>query len=175
MIHNDSTPILRHPRTLGLIAFAVCTGLLGTAFYMEYVVSRALPTVHGSAGRLCPVWIDRADCRTHATDRSSGSRICHRRHAGRRFWFVSGWPPTVAAIAAADQVPDCAPGIYYMIDTFPFAEVVQTMLMGSVTAPRCSGAGWAYRFPAGRRWLLASWLCWPPARPLVRYRPRLFR
>ena len=37
MIHNDSTPILRHPRTLGLIAFAVCTGLLGTAFYMEYV------------------------------------------------------------------------------------------------------------------------------------------
>ena len=37
MIHNDTTLILRHPRTLGLIAFVVCAALLGTAFYMEYV------------------------------------------------------------------------------------------------------------------------------------------
>ena len=177
MIHNDSTPILRHPRTLGLIAFAVCTGLLGTAFYMEYVwylepcplcmaqrVAFALFGLIGLIAALTPPTAARVRAFAIAGTLAAGFGLYL---AGRQLWLQS-LPP--------DQVPDCAPGIYYMIDTFPFAEVVQTMLMGSGD---CAEVQWRWLGLSIPGWtavafgimtlLAASTPFW------VRYRPRLFR
>jgi disulfide bond formation protein DsbB len=42
--------------------------------------------------------------------------------AGRQLWLQS---------LPEDLVPACGPGIYYMLDAFPLADTIKTMMMGS--------------------------------------------
>ncbi|MFP8967654.1 disulfide bond formation protein B [Pokkaliibacter sp. CJK22405] len=42
--------------------------------------------------------------------------------AGRQLWLQS---------LPADQVPACGPGIYFMLERFPFSKTLETMIMGS--------------------------------------------
>lgn len=122
----------RHPQVLGGTAFIVCSSLLAVAFYMEYVLflepcplcmaQRIAFALFGLTGLVM------------AFNRPSQAKLklfaalgvifagAGLALAARQLW-LQGLPE--------DQVPDCAPGIYYMIESFPILEVLRTMLLGS--------------------------------------------
>jgi disulfide bond formation protein DsbB len=52
--------------------------------------------------------------------------------AGRHIWLQS-LPP--------DQVPECGPGLNYMLDNFPITEVLSTVLRGSGS---CAEVIWSF-------------------------------
>lgn len=52
--------------------------------------------------------------------------------AGRHIWLQS---------LPADQVPECGPGLEYMLDTFPLVETLRTVLSGS---GECADISWLF-------------------------------
>lgn len=132
MISSSPNSKFRHPQLLGLLAFVVCAGLLGTAFYMEYVlylepcplcmaqrVAFALVGLIGLAAALTPPSPGRVRA---LAGLAVVAALFGLYLAGRQLWLQS-LPP--------EQVPDCAPGIYFMLESFPLFDVIATMLTGS--------------------------------------------
>lgn len=115
------------------LAFAMASGcfaLLGSAFYLEYVsglvpcaLCLAQRVVFALVGILCllyliPSYRFRLICAISIL-LSSALGIWL---AARQLWLQS---------LPEDQVPDCGPDIYFMIERFPFTDSLQTLLLGS--------------------------------------------
>lgn len=62
--------------------------------------------------------------------------------SGRHLWLQS-LPP--------ERVPACGPGLDYMLETFPFAEMLQTVLSGS---GECAQVDWRFLGLAMPAWVL---------------------
>lgn len=125
------------------LAFAMacsCVALLGTALYMEFV-SGLVPCALCLAQRgmfaliavacllyLIPAYRLRLICAfTSLLGALLGIWL-----ASRQLWLQS-LPP--------DQVPDCGPDIYFMIERFPFAQSLETLLLGSGS---CAEVQWTF-------------------------------
>jgi disulfide bond formation protein DsbB len=121
------------PRTLFLLGFLGCIAMMGTALaYFQYylqlepcpmcimqrvaVMSIAavllVATLHNPAG-----WGIRVYGALVTLLAGAGAAI-----AGRHVWLQS-LPP--------DQVPECGPGLDYILEVFPLSEAVQMVLRGS--------------------------------------------
>ena len=133
---------IRHPRILGALAALVCISLLATAFYMEYVLylepcplcmaQRIAFAGFGLVGlimALTPATPNRtrAFAAAGAVFALAGLAL-----AIRQLWLQS-LPP--------DQIPDCAPGLYYMMQQFPLLDVLSAMLMGTGD---CADVQWTF-------------------------------
>lgn len=130
----------RNTRWLFAAGFAVCAGLLAYAYYLQYVelqepcplcmVQRVvyyalaavflLAALHGPARRGTMAYGAVA-----AVVALLGVAV-----AGRHVWLQH---------LPADQVPACGPGLEYMLKKFPWADVLQKVLMGS---GECAQASW---------------------------------
>ncbi len=119
-------------RLVFTLIFVVCAALLGTAFYMEYVMGL----------EPCPLcWLQR-----YAFVAVAGVSLVAALHnpvavgrrvyglllalfagvglglAGRQLWLQS---------LPADQVPACGPSVEYMLEVLPWLEVLKTALQGT--------------------------------------------
>lgn len=142
MSFNNLWLTLRRPRVLGATAFIVCAALLAIAFYMEYVLflepcplcmaQRIMFAAFGFTGlvlALVPPTPRRLKVfASFGVVFSVGGLAL----AVRQLWLQS---------LPADQIPDCAPGLYYMIESFPFTEVLQAMLLGTGD---CASVQWQF-------------------------------
>jgi disulfide bond formation protein DsbB len=74
--------------------------------------------------------------------------------AGRHVW-LQNLPP--------DKVPACGPGLDFMLDTFPFAEVLSIVLSGS---GECADIDWSFVGLSMPAWVVIAlsalliWGCW---------------
>lgn len=122
--------------------FALCAGLLGFAYYLQYVeeqnpcplcmVQRVafyllaavflLGALHGPARRGIRVY-----GLTAFVVAALGAAV-----AARHVWLQS---------LPAHLVPSCGPGLEYMLKKFPLADVLTKVLMGS---GECAEAGWKF-------------------------------
>ncbi len=128
------------PRLGFAAGFAICAGLLGFAYYLQYVdmqdpcplcmVQRVAFYVLGAIFLLAAL---------HGPARR-----------GRMIYGVAAFLTAAlgAAVAArhvwlqhlpAHQVPSCGPDLAYMLKKFPLADVLTKVLMGS---GQCAEAGW---------------------------------
>ena len=128
------------PRLRFAAGFAICAGLLGFAYYLQYVdmqdpcplcmVQRVAFYVLGAIFLLAAL---------HGPARR-----------GRMIYGVAAFLTAAlgAAVAArhvwlqhlpAHQVPSCGPDLAYMLKKFPLADVLTKVLMGS---GQCAEAGW---------------------------------
>jgi len=119
-------------RLVFFLVFVLCAGLLGVAFYMEYVMGL----------EPCPLcWLQRFGfmaaglvsllAALHGPG-DIGTRIygflmvvgsgAGLAVAGRQLWLQS---------LPADQVPACGPSVDYMLDVLPWMEVLTTALRGT--------------------------------------------
>ena len=119
-------------RLVFFLIFLLCAGLLGVAFYMEYVMGL----------EPCPLcWLQRFGfmgaglvallAAVHGPG-SMGTRIyaffmvvgagAGLGVAGRQLWLQS---------LPADQVPACGPSVDYLLDVLPLMEVLTTALRGT--------------------------------------------
>jgi len=121
---------------------AVCAGMMGFALYAQHVlglepcplcVLQRIAVVATGALFLLAAMHDpgRVGARIYgfliALAAGAGAVV-----AGRHVW-LQGLPP--------DQVPECGPGLNYMLDNLPLTEVVSKVLFGSGS---CAEVHWTF-------------------------------
>jgi disulfide bond formation protein DsbB len=131
-----------NPRAGFAAGFALCAGLLGFAYYLQYVAEQ----------NPCPLCM----VQRVAFYLLAAVFLTAALHGpGRRGIMVYGVAAfVVAALGAAvaarhvwlqslpqHLVPSCGPGLEYMLKRFPLADVLTKVLMGS---GECAEAGWKF-------------------------------
>jgi disulfide bond formation protein DsbB len=131
---------------------ACCVSLLGFAYYNQYVdyldpcplcifqrvvffwmaVFAILAAIHdpGRLGQRIYAWLIVASA-------AIGASI-----AGRHVWLQS---------LPADEVPECGPGLNYMLENFPITEVLSSVLRGSGS---CAEVLWTFMGMSMPKWTL---------------------
>lgn len=71
-----------------------------------------------------------------------------------------------------DQVPACGPGLNYLLDTFPLAEVFKELLHGS---GECAAKGWTFLTLGIPEWSLLCYLALGAWAVLIAIKPKLSR
>lgn len=139
-------------RHLFLLMFLACIGLLGAAYYFEYVmyldpcplcvmqrIAVLLVGLVSLSGFL--LGLEGIKQKFHAVllfvTASFGLFV-----AGRHMWIQS---------LPADQVPTCGPSLEYMVDTLPWAEVLTVMLRGN---GNCAETQWSFIGLSMPAWVL---------------------
>lgn len=159
------------PRMWNILVFICCASLLGFAFYNQYVdyldpcplcifqrvvffsmgVIALLAAIHNPkrTGQLIYSWLLVASA-------TIGALI-----AGRHIWLQN---------LPADEVPECGPGLNYMLENFPVTEVFSTVLRGSGS---CAEVLWTFLGMSMPMWtmtwyvglgLITLWLLYRPGK-----------
>lgn len=146
--------MLMSPRVGNLLGLLACSALMAYALYAQYVLGLepcplcifqrvavislglvfALATLQGpgvGGGRVYGALI-------------SLTAIAGAGVAGRHLWLQS-LPP--------ERVPACGPGLDYMLEEFPFTEVLRTVLSGS---GECAKVDWSFLGLAMPGWVLIA-------------------
>lgn len=136
---HESFPSRQLINTLG---FATCAGLLGFGYYLQFVQELepcplcifqrvalfGLGIVFILAALHNPIsWGSRLYGLLILVIAAAGAAL-----ASRQLW-LQNLPP--------DQVPDCGPGLNYMLETFPLTDVISTVLQGSGD---CAEVSWVF-------------------------------
>jgi disulfide bond formation protein DsbB len=127
-------------RFINLWIFLFCVALLGIAYYMEHVMllepcplcitQRIFFFLAGLTAFIAFLANPQARGRVMFSLSSAVFAVAGAGFALRQIWLQS-LPP--------DQVPACGPSLGYMIEEFPFSEVLQAMLSGD---GNCAEKGW---------------------------------
>lgn len=131
-------------------------GLFATAFYMEYVMG-LVPCALCLAQRIAlgltlfatalvlitPHWGRAISAFLMLIFAGLGAAL-----AGRQVWLQS-LPP--------DQVPDCGPDIYFMLDRFPLTESIRAMLLGT---GNCAEVQWTFLSLSIPQWTLVWFIAY---------------
>ena len=157
------------PRLWNFFVALCCASLLGFAYYSQYVdyldpcplcifqrvvffsigVIALLAAIQNPArtGQVVYGWLLVASA-------SIGGMI-----AGRHIWLQS-LPP--------DQVPECGPGLNYMLDNFPITEVLSTVLRGSGS---CAEVIWSFFGMSMPMWTMVWYVGFGLITLFLLYRP----
>lgn len=122
---------LPNPRLTFLLVFLAVVFLLGAAFYLEYVKGLE-PCPLCITQRVMLLGVGLVSLIAFLHNPAAGGRRIYGLlvslwamgglyFSGRQLWLQS---------LPEDRVPACGPGISYMIDAFPMADVVKTLLTG---------------------------------------------
>jgi len=141
------------PRVWNLFVVACCIALVGFALYNQYVdyldpcplciFQRVMFMAMGAVALLAAIH----------NPRQSGQRIyawllvlvasIGASIAGRHIWLQN---------LPANEVPECGPGLNYMLDNFPLTEVFSTVLRGSGS---CAEVIWTFLGMSMPMWTFA--------------------
>jgi len=159
------------PRVWYLFVVFCCVLLLGFALYNQYV-DYLDPCPLCVFQRLVFIWMGafallaaihnpgRTGLRIYAWLAASGA-VLGAAIAGRHIWLQS---------LPADEVPECGPGLNYMLDNFPLTEVLASVLRGSGS---CAEVIWSFMGMSMPMWtliwytglgLVTLWVVYRPAR-----------
>jgi protein dithiol:quinone oxidoreductase len=139
-----------------LLIFLVCAGLLGFGYYLEYgkgldpcplcILQRLFFLVIGLGGLIAALH----------NPKSLGIRIYSgflvllsmmgAAVAGRQVW-LQHLPP--------DQVPECGPGLEYMLEVYPLSETLAKILKGTGD---CAEVDWTFLGLSIAEWALISFI-----------------
>lgn len=130
------------PRIWFLFVFLSCAGLLAYALYLQHV-DFLDPCPLCIFQRLAFIWMGAfALLATLHNPGRTGKRIyavlvflgaaVGAAIAGRHIWLQN---------LPADLVPDCGPGLSYMLDTFPLLDTLKRVLTGSGS---CANVDWSF-------------------------------
>lgn len=139
-------------RTIFLLIFLVCAGLLGYAYYAQYVLLLE-PCNLCILQRICfyGLGIIALIAAIHGPGRTGQMiyavlaflvSVLGVLIAGRHVWMQS---------LPEDEVPDCGPGLNYMLDTMPLSDVWNNLFHGSGSCAEISWTHWGLSMPA---WVL---------------------
>lgn len=143
-------------RLLALLGFAACAGGMGFALFLQYVgglepcpmcvfqrvamiasgLVFLLAAVHGPTG--WGQWV--------YSGLAGLAAVCGAVIAGRHVW-LQGLPP--------DRVPACGPPLDYLMESFPFLEVVSMILKGDGNCAKIDAAWLGLSLPG---WTLVAFV-----------------
>jgi len=144
------------PRTGNFLGFCACSAMLAYALFSQHVLGLdpcplcifqrvaviGLGLVFGIAALHAP---GRAGCGVYGVllllAAAAGATV-----SGRHVW-LQHLPP--------DKVPSCGPGLDYMLATFPFRELLQTVFSGS---GECAQVTWSFLGLSMPAWVFISFV-----------------
>ncbi|MDJ0656168.1 MAG: disulfide bond formation protein B [Xanthomonadales bacterium] len=143
-------------RNAYLLGFFICAGLLAYAYYLEHVqyldpcplcmVQRLAFYLVGAFFLLGGLHDPGRTGRRIYAVLIIGTGMLGAATAGRHLW-LQNLPP--------DQVPDCGPGLEYMIQHLPLRETLQGLLHGS---GECARIDWSFLGLSMPAWTLVWYL-----------------
>lgn len=144
------------PRVLFLLITLACGALLGYAYYLQYsqyldpcplcIFQRIAFFAMGLFALIAAIHGPKAMGAWIYSALVTIGGILGLAIAGRHLWLQS-LPP--------DQVPSCGPGLEYMLDQFPLAEVLKMVLTGSGS---CATVVWNFLGLSMPAWTLVWYL-----------------
>lgn len=134
------------------LAFLVCAGLLGYAYYLQFALDE----------EPCPLCIFQRIAVFGVGVVSLVAAVHNPRGFGNAVYALLCLAISLigAGIAARhvwlqhlppDQVPACGPGLGYMLESFPFAKTLRMVLQGS---GECAKVGWTFAGMSIPEWTL---------------------
>ncbi len=157
-------------RITNLSAFAICAGLLAYAYYAQFslgldpcplcifqrIAMIALAAVFLLAAGHHPAgWGARVYAVLIGAVALAGTAI-----AGRHVWLQH---------LPSDQVPECGPGLAYMLDVFPLADTLRMVFTGS---GECAHIDWMFLGLGMPAWVLLWFLLLGIAGAWINWRAR---
>ncbi|PAV48330.1 disulfide bond formation protein B [Pseudomonas sp. HAR-UPW-AIA-41] len=131
---------LASPRNLFALAFLACVAMMGAALYLEHVlgqepcplciVQRILLIAFGLVCLLAAIHNPGRGGRMGYAGVAGLFALCGAATAGRQIWLQT---------VPADQLPACLPSLDYMLQAFPFQEIIRVVLHGSAD---CAEVNW---------------------------------
>lgn len=148
--------LIQSPRHVPAVIATACAGLLGFGYYLQFFAGQVpcplcifqrvaymaagavalVAAIQGPAGRTRLVY-------------DAGILLAAAAGAGiaaRQVW-LQHLPP--------DRVPECGPGLDYMLDVFPLSETLRMVFTGS---GECAEAGWKFLSLSIAEWSLLWFL-----------------
>ncbi|MBU6952713.1 disulfide bond formation protein B [Hahella sp. HN01] len=143
-------------RTIYFLCFLAIAGLMGFAFYLQYVEDL----------EPCPLCMAQRIAFVLAGLVFLAAALHNPKNMGITVYTLLGWVTTLggAALATrqlwlqslpADQVPACGPGLEYMLQAFPFSEVLTMMLTGT---GECAEVQWTFLGLSIPGWTLIAFI-----------------
>jgi disulfide bond formation protein DsbB len=149
---NPVDHLARHPRHLYIAIALLCAALLGYGYWLQF----------GDGLEPCPLCIFQRLCYMAV----GAIAVIGAVHGPAATWrrLYSGALFLAAAIGAAiagrqvwlqhlppDQVPECGPGLDYMLDVFPLSDALRMAFTGS---GECAQVDWAFLSLSIAEWSL---------------------
>jgi len=129
-------------RWVNLMGFAICASLLGTAFLLQEAGHEPCPLCVFQRVAFLSLGVIFLIAGLHNSTGRIGGRIYSLLIAiagligaiiaGRHVWIQN---------LPADQVPACGPGLDYMLEVFPFSEILNMVFTGS---GECAEVSWTF-------------------------------
>ena len=152
-------------RLLFLVLFLACASLLGFGYYLQFIEGL----------EPCPLCIFQRVAYMVITALALVAAVHGPGMAWRRVYAALVFVAALAGggIAArqvwlqhlpADRVPECGPGLDYMLDVLPLAEVVKSVFRGS---GECAEVDWTFLSFSIAEWSLACFLVIAVAVPVL--------
>ena len=130
------------PRIFYSIIFAICASLLGFGLYLEHAVGlepcplcifqRVAYIVIGLFALIAAIHNPQKLFERIYTGLILITSLCGAGIAGRQIWLQH---------LPEDKIPECGPGLEYMLDAFPFTEALRLILSGS---GECAEVQWTF-------------------------------
>ncbi len=130
------------PRIFYSIIFAICASLLGFGLYLEHAVGlepcplcifqRVAYIVIGLFALIAAIHNPQKLFERIYTGLILITSLCGAGIAGRQIWLQH---------LPEDKIPECGPGLEYMLDAFPFTEALRMILSGS---GECAEVQWTF-------------------------------
>ena len=124
------------------IIFTVCIGLLGFGLYLEHAVGlepcplcifqRVAYIVIGLLALIAAIHNPQKLFENIYTGLILITSLCGAGIAGRQIWLQH---------LPEDKIPECGPGLEYMLDAFPFTDALRMILSGS---GECAEVQWTF-------------------------------
>jgi len=124
------------------IIFAICASLLGFGLYLEHAVGlepcplcifqRVAYIVIGLFALIAAIHNPQKLFERIYTGLILITSLCGAGIAGRQIWLQH---------LPEDKIPECGPGLEYMLDAFPFTEALRMILSGS---GECAEVQWTF-------------------------------
>jgi len=130
------------PRIIFSIIFAICASLLGFGLYLEHAVGlepcplcifqRVAYIAIGLFALIAAIHNPQKLFARIYTGLILITSLCGAGIAGRQIWLQH---------LPEDKIPECGPGLEYMLDAFPFTEALRMILSGS---GECAEVQWTF-------------------------------
>ncbi len=133
---------MNSPRIFYSIIFAICASLLGFGLYLEHAVGlepcplcifqRVAYIVIAVISLIGTIHNPQKLFERIYTGLILVTSLCGAGIAGRQVWLQH---------LPEDKIPECGPGLEYMLDTFPFTDALRMILSGS---GECAEVQWTF-------------------------------
>ena len=145
---------LQNYRTFQALSFAACAGLLAYAYYAQYylylepcplcILQRVVVLLLGLNALIALIHAPKTRVRRVYAINGAGLGALGFLVSGRHVYLQS-LPP--------DKVPECGPGLEYLLDTLPFNQAIMKIFTGS---GECASVDWTFAGLSMPAWVLVA-------------------